>query len=327
LRIEEIAMSIDQLLMSRRAFVGGIAGTAVMSALPSQSVTAYTQKASITAAQMRAGGATAKIAVVPIRNHIRALMGSGGNILVLPGADGKISVDTGFATSRSQITEALAAISPQPLRHVIDTHWHFDHTDGNKWMHEEGATIVAQEKVRERMSSSQTIPAFDAVLPPSPVAALPTILFAQSHKISLNGEVIQLRRLTPAHTDTDTSVFFTNANVLHTGDTFFNGYYPFIDYNSGGNIAGLLAASKENLSVADEKTVVVPGHGELGTRKDLVEFDEMIVTIHERVKKLKKSGRSLNEVIAEKPTSKFDAKWGGGFIAPSFITELVFVGA
>jgi glyoxylase-like metal-dependent hydrolase (beta-lactamase superfamily II) len=321
-----MAMSIDQSLMSRRAFVRGIAGTAVLSALPTQSVTRYTQKASITAAQMRAGGAAAKIVTIPVRNNVRALMGSGGNILVLPGPDGKISVDTGFATSRTQITEALAAISPEPLRHVIDTHWHFDHTDGNEWMHEVGATIIAQEKVRERMSSRQTIPAFDAVLSPSPAAALPTILFPQTHKVALNGEVIQLRRLTPAHTDTDISVFFTYANVLHTGDTFFNGYYPFIDYNSGGSIDGLLAASRENLSLADEKTVVVPGHGELGSRKDLLNFDEMIVTIHDRVKELKKSGRSLEEVVAAKPTAKFDAKWAGGFISPSFVTELFFVG-
>jgi glyoxylase-like metal-dependent hydrolase (beta-lactamase superfamily II) len=321
-----MAMSIDQSLMSRRAFVRGIAGTAVLSALPTQSVTRYTQKASITAAQMRAGGAAAKIVTIPVRNNVRALMGSGGNILVLPGPDGKISVDSGFATSRTQITEALAAISPEPLRHVIDTHWHFDHTDGNEWMHEVGATIIAQEKVRERMSSRQTIPAFDAVLSPSPAAALPTILFPQTHKVALNGEVIQLRRLTPAHTDTDISVFFTYANVLHTGDTFFNGYYPFIDYNSGGSIDGLLAASRENLSLADEKTVVVPGHGELGSRKDLLNFDEMIVTIHDRVKELKKSGRSLEEVVAAKPTAKFDAKWAGGFISPSFVTELFFVG-
>jgi glyoxylase-like metal-dependent hydrolase (beta-lactamase superfamily II) len=319
-------MGIDQFPMSRRDFVRGIAGTAVMSVLPIQSPTRYTQKSSITAAQMRAGGATAKISVVQVRNNVRALMGSGGNILVLPGADGKISVDTGFATSRTQITEALAAISPEPLRHVIDTHWHFDQTDGNEWMHEAGATIIAQEKVRARMSCHQTIPAFDAVLSPSPAAALPTILFAQTHKLALNGEVIQLRRLTQAHTDTDVSVFFTNANVLHAGDTFFNGYYPFIDYDSGGSIAGLLAASKENLSAVDEKSIVVPGHGELGTRKDLVEFDEMIVAIHGRVKELKKSGRSLDEVIAAKPTAKFDAKWGGGFISPSFVTELVFVG-
>jgi glyoxylase-like metal-dependent hydrolase (beta-lactamase superfamily II) len=321
-----MTMSINQLLLSRRAFVGGVAGTALLSALPSQSVPRYTQKASITAAQMRAGGATAKIAVVPVRNQIRALTGSGGNILVLPGPDGKLSVDSGFATSRTQITEALAAISPEPLRHVINTHWHFDHTDGNEWMHEAGGTIIAQEKVRERMSARQTIPAFDAVLSPSPAAALPTIVFAQTERVALNGEVIQLGRLTPAHTDTDTSVLFTNANVLHTGDTFFSGYYPFIDYNSGGSINGLLAASKENLSLSDAKTVVVPGHGPLGNRKDLVDFNEMIVTIHDKVKELKGSGRSLDEVIAARPTAEFDAKWGGGFISPSFVTELVFVG-
>jgi glyoxylase-like metal-dependent hydrolase (beta-lactamase superfamily II) len=319
-------MSIDRLLMSRRTFVGGIAGAAVISALPSQSVPRYTQKASITAAQMREGGATTRIVTLPVRNSVRALTGSGGNILVLPGPDGKLSVDSGFATSRTQITEALAAISPEPLRHVINTHWHFDHTDGNEWMHKAGGTIIAQEKVRERMSSRQTIPAFDAVLSPSPTAALPAIVFAQAHNIALNGEVIELRRLTPAHTDTDISVFFTNANVLHTGDTSFNGYYPFIDYNSGGSIDGLLAASRENLSLADERTVVVPGHGELGSRKNLIDFDEMLVAIHDRVKELKKSGRSLEEVIGAKPTAKFDAKWGGGFISPSFVTELVFVG-
>lgn len=319
-------MNIDQSTMSRRAFVGGIAATAVITALPGYSQPPSAQKASITAAQMRAGGATAKIMTLPVRNDVKVLMGSGGNILVLPGPDGKLAIDSGFATSHTQIAEALAALSSEPLRQLINTHWHFDHTDGNEWMHEAGGTITAHEKTRERMSSRQSIPAFDVVLPPSPSGALPTIVFADTHRVTVNREVIQLRRHTPAHTDTDISVFLTNANVLHTGDTWFNGYYPFIDYNSGGSIGGLLAASTENLSLADEHTVVVPGHGELGSRKGLVDFHEMLLTIHDNVNTLKKSGHSLEHVIAAKPTARFDAKWAGGFITPSFFTELVYEG-
>jgi glyoxylase-like metal-dependent hydrolase (beta-lactamase superfamily II) len=319
-------MNIEQSTMSRRAFVGRLAATAVVTALPSCARPLSDQKSLVTAAQLRADGAKAKITTLPVRNDVKVLMGAGGNILVLPGPDGKLAIDSGYATAQTQIADALAALSAEPLRHLINTHWHFDHTDGNEWMHEAGGTITAQEKTRQRMSSRQAIPAFDVVLPASPAGALPTIVFAKTHGVKVNGELVQLRRYTPAHTDTDISVFFTHANVLHTGDTWFNGYYPFIDYNSGGSIKGLLAAATENLSLADGQTVVVPGHGEIGSRKDLDEFHEMLLTIHDNVNALKKSGHSLEMTIAAKPTAKFDAKWGGGFIAPSFFTELVYEG-
>jgi glyoxylase-like metal-dependent hydrolase (beta-lactamase superfamily II) len=313
------------LILSRRSFLKTTAAASVALAL-SKSQFASAQKASITVAQMRASGATAKISILPVRNELRVLMGSGGNILVLPGADGQLAVDSGYATSRNQIAQALSTISGKPLRHLINTHWHYDHTDGNEWMHQAGGTIVAQERTRVRMSSRQEIPAFDAVLPPSPSGALPTVVFAQSHTVAVNGDLIRLLRYTPAHTDTDISVFFTKANVLHTGDTWFNGYYPFIDYNSGGSIKGLLAASKENLALADGRTIVIPGHGGVGSRQNLVEFDEMLMAIHDKVVTLKRSGDSLAAVVAAQPTLQFDAKWGGGFITPELFVDLIYRG-
>jgi glyoxylase-like metal-dependent hydrolase (beta-lactamase superfamily II) len=316
-------MHNDKFTISRRSFLIESAAAALFSA----SRPLFAQKASITAAQMRAGGATAKITTLPIQGGLSVLMGSGGNIIVLPGREGKVAIDSGYATSQRQITAALAALSAEPLRHLINTHWHYDHTDGNEWMHAAGATIIAHEETQFRMSTDQAIPAFDAVLPPSPEGALPTVVFAIAHNVNVNGEVIRLKRYTPAHTDTDTSVFFEHSNVLHTGDTWFNGYYPFIDYDSGGSIRGLLAASNENLALADNQTVVVPGHGEVGRRQDLVEFHEMVATVHDRVATLKKSGCSLDAAIAAKPTARFDKKWGGGFITAGLFTHLVYRGA
>jgi glyoxylase-like metal-dependent hydrolase (beta-lactamase superfamily II) len=312
--------------ISRRSFLGGAAAYLTAASFASYSRPLFAQRAGVTAAQMRAAGTTAKIKTLPLRNGLSVLMGSGGNIVVLPGRDGKLSIDSGFATSQTQMAAALEALSAEPLRHLINTHWHYDHTDGNEWMHGAGATIVAHEKTLGRMSSSQEIPAFDAMLPPSPAGALPTVVFATTHTMELNGEKIRLERYTPAHTDTDISVFLSGANVLHTGDTWFNGYYPFIDYNSGGNINGLLAAAAENLKLTDAQTMVVPGHGAVGDRSSLLAFQEMLTAIRDQVAALKQSGASLEAVIAAKPTAKFDEKWGGGFITPNLFTRLVYRG-
>jgi glyoxylase-like metal-dependent hydrolase (beta-lactamase superfamily II) len=235
-------------------------------------------------------------------------------------------VDSGYATSEGQIRAALDQISSEPLRHLVNTHWHFDHTDGNQWMHLAGARIVAQLQTRVRMSSTQSIPEFDAYLEPSPTAALPEILFSERYALSVDDEIILLRRYTPAHTDSDISVFMERANVLQTGDTWFNGYYPFIDYNSGGSIDGLVAASKQNLQLADDQTVIVPGHGNVGYRQDLVKFHEMLSATREAVLALKRTGRSVEAVVAARPTAEFDADWGGGFIGPDLFTRLIHRG-
>jgi glyoxylase-like metal-dependent hydrolase (beta-lactamase superfamily II) len=318
--------------ISRREFVGTTATAAATAAvLPGflHPLFAHPQapKAASGLDQMRAAGAAANIKTLPLRNGLSVLMGSGGNIVVLPGKDGKLLVDSGFSTSQPQLTEALTAISADPLRHVINTHCHLDHVDGNEWMHKAGATIISDERTRTRMSSQQSIPAFNLVVPPSPSDALPTEVFPKDRTLEANGETLRLKSYVPSHTDTDISVFFTKANVLHCGDTLFNGFYPFIDYGTGGNIKGMIAATKENLALANSDTIVVPGHGPVGNRQSLTEFHDMLVAVHEKVAALKSAGRSEEEVVAAKPTAAFDAKWAQGMLNPELFTRLVYRGA
>jgi len=319
-------MSPRIITCSRRKFMVGSLAAAAIAVFPPVEPTLFAQKASLTGAQFRASGTRAKIMTRRLRSNVSILMGSGGNILVLPGSDGVVLVDSGLATSSRQIANALSAVSSDPLRHLLNTHWHFDHTDGNEWMHRAGATIVGHENTRKRMTQRQSIPAFSITLGPSPAAALPTIVFAESYKLQLNGQAIVMNRYTPAHTDSDVSVFFENANVIHTGDTWFSGYYPFIDYDSGGSIDGLVAASSENLERTDLQTIVVPGHGNFGDRNDLLFFHEMLVDIRSRVYALKKNGLSESAAIAAKPTETYDAKLAGGFVSPDLFTRLVYRG-
>ena len=319
-------MSQNSFTTSRRLFITGSLMTVAGSVLPSVGTRLFAQKASLTGTEFRASGKSAEILTQRLRGNISVLMGSGGNIIALPGTEGLLTVDSGLATSRAQIRTALDAMSPDPVRHLLNTHWHFDHTDGNEWMHLAGATIVAHENTRKRMSQRQAIPAFSIVLDPSPAAALPTVVFSQSQELKLNGETILMKRYTPAHTDSDVSVFFESANVLHTGDTWFHGYYPFIDYDSGGSIDGMIAASSENLERTDAQTLVLPGHGEIGSRTDLIAFHEMLVDVRGRISSLKNNGLSLPGIIAARPTEKYDKSLAGGFVSPDLFARLVYRG-
>jgi glyoxylase-like metal-dependent hydrolase (beta-lactamase superfamily II) len=278
------------------------------------------------AAKMRAEGALAKISVAALRRNVSVLMGSGGNIAVLPGQDGKVLVDAGYATSRKQIRQALDGLSKDPIKHLIDTHWHFDHTDGNDWIHQAGATIISHEQTRRRLIVAQEIPAFNGVFPPSPEGALPAVVFSDQKTLDLNREEVFLEHYASAHSDSDISVRFVRANVLHTGDTWFNGFYPFIDYFNGGSLSGMLAASAHNLRVTDNQTILVPGHGPIGGRAQLAEYDVMLRLMRDRVAALKKQGRSVEEAVAAKPSSEFDAKWGGGLVPPNAFVELIYAG-
>jgi len=188
-------------------------------------------------------GATAKITVQNLRGGISVLSGSGGNIAVLSGADGKILVDAGLTTSRRGIVEAFAGINANPVRHLINTHWHFDHTDGNEWLNSAGARIIAQENTRKHLSTATRVEAWNFTFPPSPAGALPTEVFKQDLTLHLNGTTLALKYYGPAHTDSDISVEFTDAEILHTGDTWWNGHFPFIDYSTGGSIDGAIHAA------------------------------------------------------------------------------------
>jgi len=177
-------------------------------------------------------------------------------------------------------------------------------------MHSTGATIWAHENTRYRMSSTQNIAAYNAIIPPAPIGALPTILLNTYRHLSDGTSTLKLTHYEPAHTDTDLSVHFTEADILHCGDTFWNGFYPFIDYSSGGNINGMIAATEQNLATAGADTIIIPGHGPLGNKTQLTEFHDMLVGARDNVAKLKKEGKSLNETIAAKPTAAYDEKWG-----------------
>jgi glyoxylase-like metal-dependent hydrolase (beta-lactamase superfamily II) len=261
-------------------------------------------------AQGRAAGAKAKITTQKLRGNVSALLGSGGNIVVLPGADGLLLIDSGYATSQPQITEALAALSSGPIKHLINTHWHFDHTDGNEWMHAAGATIVAQAKTKERLSTPQDIAAFSAHFDAAPAGAIPRVTFVNSDKLTLNGETLKLEHYDPSHTDTDASIYFPSADVLHVGDTWFNGFYPFIDYSTGGSIDGMIKAAEKNLGMTTSQTIIIPGHGPIGNRAQLVEFRDMLAGARENVAALKKQGKTLAETVDAKPTAAYDAKFG-----------------
>lgn len=271
--------------------------------------------------------ASAPIVTHKLRGNICALEGSGGTVAVLTGPDGKVLIDAGISVSRPKMTKALAELGAQPITHLINTHWHFDHTDGNAWLNAAGAKIIAQDNTRKYLSQVQRVEEWDYNFLALPPAGLPTETFANERSLKLNGSTIALKYYGPAHTDSDISVTFPDANVVHLADTFWNGIYPFIDYSTGGSIDGMIAASDANLAAVNEDTIIIAGHGKaLGTRAELREFRDMLAGIRDNVAALKRQGRSRDETVAAKPTAAFDAKFGNFVIDPAFFTRLVYEG-
>jgi glyoxylase-like metal-dependent hydrolase (beta-lactamase superfamily II) len=277
-------------------------------------------------AMIRADAGKSDITVQPLRRNISALIGSGGNVAVLTGPDGKLLVDAGIAVSRPRTTAALTKISDAPIRHLVNTHWHFDHTGGNEWLHAAGASITAHINTRKHLSVATRVEGWKTTFPAAPAGALPTTVFANDLVMHVNGETIVLQRYQPAHTDSDISVRFEEADVLHVGDTWWNGLYPFIDDSTGGSIDGTIRAADANVAAAGASTIVVPGHGPVGGKRELIEFRDMLVAIRDRVAALKKQGLSLDAAIAAKPTASYDAKWGDFPMNGSAFTALVYAG-
>ena len=310
--------------ISRRRFIASASIVTAATWLSPRQLFADTENIVATA---RKHAETATITVQGLRGNVNAIIGSGGNIAVLSGRDGKVIIDSGYSTSRSRITDALTKIGPEPIKHLINTHWHFDHTDGNEWMHAEGATILAHENTRKHLSTTTRVEAWAFTFPPSPADAIPSEVFDKDKTLHLNGTDIALAYYGPSHTDGDISAYFVEADVLHTGDTWWNGHYPFIDYSTGGNINGMIKAAEANLTRVSDKTIVIPGHGKVGGKPEMTEYRDMLVTIRDRVAALKKEGKSLDEIIAAKPTAAYDGKWAGSFITGDVFTKLVFAGA
>ena len=234
-----------------------------------------------------------EIKVIPVSEHIYMLMGNGGNIGISTGEDGVFMIDDEFVPLSQKILDAIKTISDKPVKFLANTHFHGDHTGGNTNFEQEGAIILAQENVRKRLSEKQQ-------------DGLPVITFNEDVMIHINGDDILATHVHNAHTDGDSMIYFPQSNVLHTGDTFFNGSFPFIDLSSGGSVAGDIEAGKAGLMLINDDTKIIPGHGTLATKADYEKYVNMLTSIQANVLREIEAGASEEDVVAnEALTSKF----------------------
>ena len=252
-----------------------------------------------------------EVKTTDLGNKTYMLEGAGGNVTVAVGTDGIIMVDGQFAPMHDKLKAAIEKISPLPIKYLINTHYHGDHTGGNAAFHKDGATIVAQDNIRVRLAAGTTNALTGNKTPPQPADALPTDTYwGDSKTVEVGGRKALLTHIYNAHTDGDSYVYFADANVLSTGDIFGNtGRYNTIDFGNGGDIRGLIRALDAYIKVSNDQTKVVPGHGELATKANLVAFREMLVTSRDRIQKLFNEGKTEQEVLAAKPLADLDAKW------------------
>lgn len=267
-----------------------------------------------------------QIKTTPLGQGLYVLEGRGGNIGVSHGPDGLVLIDDQYAPLTPKIRAALKAIGREPVRFVLNTHWHGDHTGGNEDFGKSGALIVAHHNVRKRLAAGGFMEAFKRDVPPAPLKALPVVTFGEDVSFHLNGQELRAFHVAAAHTDGDAVVHFPVANVVHLGDLYFNGLYPVIDYGSGGHIEGVVAAIDRVLPLIDEKTIVIPGHGPLSNRSELLAYRAMLATVAQRIRALMQDGRTLEEIQAAKPTADFDPAWGKGFLKPEPWVEMVWNG-
>jgi len=293
-----------------------VKNTLVALALAALSFGALAQQRNFDAVQIK----TTKVA-----DGIYMLEGEGGNIGVSAGEDGVFLIDDQFAPLTPKITAAVRAISDQPIRFLINTHWHGDHVGGNENFGKAGVVIVAHDNVYKRMSVGGAIQLLKQNYAPAPKAALPVISFSETATFHLNGDDVTSIHLPPAHTDGDSLVRFAKANVIHSGDVFAAYRYPFIDVESGGSVKGVLRAIDRLLPMLDDDTKLIPGHGGLSGKKDVLAYRKMIATVVGRIEPMARSGKTLQQVLAAKPTREFDEEWGK-FRKPDAFVEIVYNG-
>ena len=276
---------------------------------------------------INASAAESPIRIHKLRGDVSMLEGSGGNIGVLSGPGGFLLVDAGIAVSKQKILDALRQLGTGQIRYAITTHWHWDHADGNSWVRDTGAAVIAHEQAVRRLRQTIRVAEWQHTFTPVGANALPNRIIDAAQTIGFNQEQVRIGTYSgPGHTDGDLSVYFANADVLQVGDTFWNGQYPFIDYVGGGGIDSAIRAAEQNIAMAGGKTIVIPGHGPVGDRRDLIAFRDMLVTIRQRISALKARGLSREEALAAKPTADFDAKWGRSIINGDLFTALVYQG-
>ncbi len=257
-----------------------------------------------------------------VRDNIHVLFGAGGNIGVLHGDDGIVLIDDQFAPLATKIRTALSDIAPGKIAFTINTHFHFDHSDGNKVFGPDGAWIVAHENTRTKLMNDMTIgggAVQERIVEKYPEDALPKITFENSMKLHLNGQTVYLFHAGNAHTDTDAIVYFPEANVFHTGDVFVRYGIPFVDKGNGGSVGGMIKAVNQLIDMCDDDTIIIPGHGQLAGKQDVVEFRDMLQGLWDEVKSAMASGKTVEEIVANDPT----AKYGESDMGPYFV-DLIY---
>ena len=259
-----------------------------------------------------------------LADDIWVLYGAGGNIGLCSGPDGALLVDDQYPQLSAKILAAAKAANDAPLRWVVNTHWHGDHVGGNENMAAAGALLIAQDRVRQRMIEGQENKTFNRRVDPAPAKALPVVTFHDTTTLHVNGEDAIVFHVAPAHTDGDAIVWFPKANVVHMGDTYFSATYPIIDLESGGSVDGLIAASERVLARIDGATRVIPGHGQVSDKAGLQKYHDMLVGVRAAVTKLIKQKKSLDDVVAAKPTAPWDETWGKGYMKPDLFTKILY---
>ena len=268
----------------------------------------------------------AEVEYVPTRlsDTVTMIKGRGGNIAVSAGADGVFIIDDQLQPLTDQLLAAIRAIDPRPVRFVINTHYHGDHVGGNEALGEAGSVIIAHDNIRQRMSTEQFSHFMNSTTPPYPAEALPVVTFNDRVTLHLNGESVAVHHVPRGHTDGDGIVFFPGSNVLHMGDIFFNGLYPYIDLDGGGTIQGMIAAAEKGIELADAETQVIAGHGPLSDRAGLQEYHAMLAKARASVQALIDEGRSLEEAVQARPTAEWDELLGGVWITPAQFVTFIY---
>ena len=261
-----------------------------------------------------------------VTDAIYMLSAKGGNIGILNGEDGTFMIDDQFAPLTEAILLKIKALGGVAPKFVVNTHFHGDHTGGNENLGKAGSVIVSHANVRKRLMMETVIEAFNMVTPPQEKSALPIITFTRDISFHLNGQTVNVIHVPAAHTDGDSIVHFPDSNVIHAGDAMFNGFFPFIDTVHGGSVKGAISAVDTMLSLADDKTKIIPGHGPLADKQQLMEYRDMLTTAQKNLSKLKAEGKSLEQVISAKPLAGLDAKWGNVMFTADRWIEIIFDG-
>ena len=252
------------------------------------------------------------------------LSGDGGNVAAIVAEGSTLLIDSGVDSRVSELNAASFKATSRPVTRLVNTHCHFDHTGGNVYFGSEGVTIIAQENVKKQLSSEQNVPLIGLRDGRYPTQALPTVTYSNSMTLNQGGEKLTLINYGPAHTDGDTVIYITPANIAVVGDIFSNHFYPIIDVASGGSIDGMIHSLDQILAQTDQQTKIVPGHGPVATRSELQEYRDMLAQVRQRIKVLVASGKTIREAVAAAPTKDFDARWGSGYVPADVFVRMVF---